>query len=218
MEQVRIFASCHNHSTYSDGEYTPETLARIAKNMGHGGIILTDHDTVNGYPFMKEAAEKYGLLTMVGCEFSTVYKNKGFHLCGFDFDTEHPEMKALLDKSSSIQTKRTELMFKWGLERGTLREGITWQDVLDDHPHHNYFCNNEVFASMLKRGIYRYDEYGDVIWVTDPVTGIGSAAVIRVIRPIEEWETTMYTVLLVIIPTLALCAASVVVTLRRRYR
>ena len=66
--------------------------------------------------------------------------------------------------------------------------------------------------------VYRYDEYGDVIWVTDPKTGVGSAAVIRVIRPIENWETTMYTILLVILPTLTLCAASVVVTLRRRYR
>lgn len=162
MEQVRIFASCHNHSTYSDGEYTPEVLARIAKNMGHGGIILTDHDTVNGYPFMKEAADKYGLKTMIGCEFSTAYGSKGFHLCGFDFDPEYPEMKKLLDLGSSIQTGRTELLFKWGLERGTLREGITWQDVLDDHPHHNYFCNNEVFDSMLKRGIYRSDEYDDI--------------------------------------------------------
>ena len=66
--------------------------------------------------------------------------------------------------------------------------------------------------------VYRYDEYGDVVWVTDPATGVGSAAIIRVIRPIEDWETTMYTVLLIILPTLTLCAAAVVVTLRRRYR
>jgi hypothetical protein len=162
MEQIRIFASCHNHSTYSDGEYTPEVLARIAKNMGHGGIILTDHDTVAGYPFMKAAAEKYGLKTMIGCEFSTCFKGRGFHLCGYDFDPTHPEMAELLRIGSMIQTKRTELLFKWGLERGSLREGITWQDVLDDHPNHTYFCNNEVFASYMKRGIYRYDEYDDV--------------------------------------------------------
>ena len=70
-------------------------------------------------------------------------------------------MRALLDKGALIQTKRTEILFKEGLERGSLREGVTWQDVLDDHPYHNYFCNNEVFATMLKRGIYRYDEYDE---------------------------------------------------------
>ena len=161
MEQVKIFASCHNHSTFSDGEYTPETLARIAWNLGHGGIILTDHDTVNGYPFMKAAAEKYGLKTMLGCEFTTEHNGRGFHLCGFDFDPEYPEMRELLNKGAMLQTKRTEIMFHEGLERGTLRAGVTWQEVLDEHPHHNYFCNNEVFASMLKRGIYRYDEYDE---------------------------------------------------------
>ncbi|MBR7096012.1 MAG: Gldg family protein, partial [Clostridia bacterium] len=49
--------------------------------------------------------------------------------------------------------------------------------------------------------LYRYDEYGKVIWVTDPNTGVGHAAVIRVIRPIEEWEKTLYAVLLILLPT-----------------
>lgn len=199
MENIRIFASCHNHSTFSDGEYTPEVLARIAKNMGHGGIILTDHDTVNGYPFMKAAAEKYGLKTMLGCEFSTTHKGRGVHLCGFDFDPAHPEMAELLRLGSMIQTKRTELLFKWGQERGTLRGGLTWQEVLDDHPHHSYFCNNEIFASYLKRGIYRYDEYDDVFLMPNfsyrlgyedkihEITGISyndilTAEVVRIVR------------------------------------
>ena len=162
----RVFASCHNHSTFSDGEWTPETLARTAKCMGHGGIILTDHDTTRGWRRMKAAADKYGLLTMVGCEFSTAElmpdgKLKGCHLLGFGFDPEYPEMKELLAFTSSIQTERSELLFKWGQERGSLRAGITWDDVLADHPEHDYFCNNEVFASFLKRGIYLYSEYDD---------------------------------------------------------
>ena len=51
-DDVKVFASCHNHSNFSDAEYSPETLARMAWNMGHGGIILTDHDTAKGYPFI----------------------------------------------------------------------------------------------------------------------------------------------------------------------
>ena len=164
MSDFKVFASCHNHSTFSDGEWTPEHLARAAKCMGHGGIILTDHDTVRGYPRMKAACERYGLLTMVGCEFSTADvmndgKLKGCHLLGFDFDTEHPEMRELLAYTSSVQTERTKLMFTWGQERGTLRQGVSWDDVLADHPEHDYICNNEVFASFLKRGIYLYAEY-----------------------------------------------------------
>ena len=168
MNDFRVFASCHNHSTFSDGEWTPEHLVRSAKCMGHGGFILTDHDTVRGYPRARAACEKYGLLTMVGCEFTTADtmsdgKMQSAHLLGFDFDPEFPEMKELLAFASSIQTSRTELMFKWGQERGTLREGLCWEDVLADHPEHDFICNNEVFASFLKRGIYLYDEYEDKV-------------------------------------------------------
>ncbi len=169
MSDFRVFASCHNHSTFSDGEWTPETLARLAKCMGHGGIILTDHNTVRGWPRMKAAADKYGLLTMVGCEFDTAERMpdgvlKGCHLLGFDFDPEYPEMHNFLAYTSSIATERCEQLFKWGQERGTLRGGITWEDVLADHPEHDYICNNTVFQSFLKRGIYLYSEYETEFW------------------------------------------------------
>lgn len=163
MNDFKVFASCHNHSTFSDGEWTPENLVRAAKCMGHGGFVLTDHDTVKGWPRTKAACEKYGLLTMTGCEFSTTEpigdRLRGCHLLGFDFDPEYPEMRDLLEFTSSIATERCELLFKWGQERGTLRMGVTWEDVVADHPEHDYICNNEVFASFMKRGIYLYSEY-----------------------------------------------------------
>ena len=98
MSTFRVFASCHNHSSFSDGDYSPELLVRMAKNMGHGGFILTDHDTVQGYPFVKAEAEKQGIKTMIGVELSTYHKMKdgrerGIHLLGFGFDPEHPALR-----------------------------------------------------------------------------------------------------------------------------
>ena len=63
MEDTRVFASCHNHSCFSDAAYTPEKLAQLAHSMGHGGIILTDHDTVKGTYFMNK---KYGIGFLLG--------------------------------------------------------------------------------------------------------------------------------------------------------
>ncbi|MBQ8583634.1 MAG: PHP domain-containing protein [Clostridia bacterium] len=168
MKDFKVFASCHNHSTYSDGEYTPDTLARIAKNLGHGGIILTDHDTVQGYPFMKEACDKYGLKTMMGAEFTTYHtmpdgRRRGIHLLGFDFDPEHEALRDFIPYAAGMQTDRSKILFRFAKESGEMREGVEWEDVLADHPNHNYFCNNEVFASFMKRGIYRYDEYDDFV-------------------------------------------------------
>ncbi len=164
MNNFRVFASCHNHSVFSDGEYTPEMLVRFAKCMGHGGIILADHDTIAGYQFIKKEAEAVGLLTMIGCEFTTYHKAKDgklldIHLLGYGFDPDNTGIKEIISYGSSVQTDRTHTMFEWGLERGTLRRGCSWDDVLSDHPYHNYICNNEVFASFLKRDIYKYSEY-----------------------------------------------------------
>ena len=164
MKDFKVFASCHNHSTFSDGEYTPRVLARMAKNLGHGGIILTDHDTVQGYPFIKEACDEYGLKTMIGVELSTFHtfadgKVRGIHLCGFDFDPDHPALRDFIPFCASIQTERSKLLFEWAKADGIIKGGVEWEDVLADHPHHNYICNNEIFASYMKRGIYRYDEY-----------------------------------------------------------
>ena len=55
---MKIFASCHNHSCFSDANYTPEELVQIAHDLGHGGIILTDHDTVSGTYFINSNDRK----------------------------------------------------------------------------------------------------------------------------------------------------------------
>ena len=60
MEHPKIFASCHNHSDFSDADMSPEELVALAHSLGHGGIILTDHDTVQGTYFINKAARKLG--------------------------------------------------------------------------------------------------------------------------------------------------------------
>lgn len=160
-KNAKIFASCHNHSCFSDGDYTPEKLVELAKELGHGGIILTDHDTVSGTYFINKAARKNGMKSILGCEFSTYYNNSGVHLLGFDFNPDNKRIKELLSYCSGIQTERSRVLFNWGLERGTLRDGITWQDVRDDSPYNTYICNNQIFKSYEKRGIYKHEEYED---------------------------------------------------------
>ena len=161
---MKIFASCHNHSCFSDANYTPEELVQIAHDLGHGGIILTDHDTVSGTYFINQAARKLGMKSILGCEFSTYFDGVGFHLLGFDFNPDHPEMKRLLEYLPSIQTSRSEMMFNMGLERGSLRKGVTWEEVREAFPYHDYICNNQVFEVMVKKGIYQREEYDEVFF------------------------------------------------------
>jgi len=161
MEEIKIFASCHNHSNFSDAEYTPEKLCNLAKGLGHGGIILTDHDTVRGTYFTKKEARKLGMKSILGCEFSTYHGNLGVHLLGFDFNPDNKAMAELLAYGSGVQTRRSELLFKWGIERGTLRDGLKWEDVCDAFPYNDYLCVDQVFSVMVEKGIYKPEEYDE---------------------------------------------------------
>lgn len=177
-KNAKIFASCHNHSTFSDADYTPEKLVELAHGLGHGGIILTDHDTVSGTYFINKEARKRGMKSILGCEFSTYHNGRNVHLLGFDFNPDNKRICEALAYGSGTQTDRTEILFRWGLERGTLREGITWQDVRDDNPYNDYICNNQVFKSYLKRGIYTHEEYED-FFRTNFRSGVHDEANIR---------------------------------------
>lgn len=154
-----LFANCHNHSTFSDGAHTPEKIVALAKSEGHGAVILTDHDTVKGSYFLMKEARRLGLLSLLGCEFSTRGFGSGFHLLGLDFDPENRDIRALLERTSRKQTERSRILFERGVARGTLREGISWQDVLDSYPNNDYFCNNQVFETFFNKGIYKREEY-----------------------------------------------------------
>ena len=109
-KNIRVFASCHNHSYFSDGDYSPEMMVKLSYNMGHGGFILTDHDTVKGTYFAHKEAKRWGLKTVLGCEFSTFHKGVGVHLLGFDFnvalaDETYPIDVSLLDYISEINAE-----------------------------------------------------------------------------------------------------------------
>ena len=155
-----IFANMHNHSTFSDGRYTPEELAAMAKREGYGAIVLTDHDTVRGTYFMQKAARKEGLLSILGCEFSTVGMGTDLHLLGFDFNPDEPEMQRLLWHCSQKQTQRTKLLFQWAVEKENIK-GITWEEVEKAFPFNDYFCNEHVFAVLLEKGIRKNTEFNE---------------------------------------------------------
>lgn len=158
-----MFANCHLHSTYSDGVYTPQQLVTMARQLGHRALVLTDHDTVKGSHRMDKAARSAGLWSMLGCEFIVKGAETGFHLLGYDFDAEHAAMRDLIHRTSSRHRERCHLLFEQGLQNGTLRRGVTWQEVLDASPDNDFFYYTQVFALMEARGIYRHEEYVDFI-------------------------------------------------------
>jgi len=73
-----IIADLHNHSTASDGEYSPTELVAKAKELGLKAVGLTDHDTIEGLDEAIQAGEKLGIKVVPGVEVSLAFKRSHF--------------------------------------------------------------------------------------------------------------------------------------------
>ena len=78
MSSRKIIADLHNHSTASDGEYTPSELVQHAHEIGLNTIALTDHDTIAGLDEALRAGQKSGIKVIPGLEVSLRFRRSYF--------------------------------------------------------------------------------------------------------------------------------------------
>ena len=159
-----MYANLHNHTTHSDGVYTPTELVKVAKDEGYGAVAAADHDTVTANAEVKEACEKEGMETVFGCEFYAMCKKyegyfSDYHLVGFGFDPNHPDMKEYLRKRSESQSEGCEYKFELAMREGKLPKGITWQEIVDYNKGITWLCNDHVFAAMHAKGLVTEKEW-----------------------------------------------------------
>ena len=157
IENMKPYANLHLHSTHSDGVYSPTEMVTVAKNEGYGAIAITDHDTASAYGELKAACDKEGLECLFGVEF-TVTKPSYFHILGFEFDPEYPEMKEYLRIMALRQTDNTKQCFDAAVSLGNI-SGITWEEVLEYNVGIPWLCNNHVFRAMQNKGLIEESEY-----------------------------------------------------------
>lgn len=74
------YCDLHNHSTFSDGSFTPKELVDYACEKGLSAIALTDHNTVEGIDPFVSACESAGIDYIFGSELTTDYKGNEVHL------------------------------------------------------------------------------------------------------------------------------------------
>lgn len=100
----------HNHTSYSDGLYTPKELLEIAKREHVDCFALTDHDSVFGCEVIQAYAKEYNIHVLSGMELSTDYKGHSVHIvCLFKKNIVPRE---LIDFSHSKKEERKERAIK----------------------------------------------------------------------------------------------------------
>ncbi|MGL5677060.1 MAG: PHP domain-containing protein [Cellulosilyticaceae bacterium] len=86
----------HVHSNRSDGTFSPEEVAHLAKEAGLRAIALTDHDTLEGVKACMETGASIGLEVIPGIELSGDFHGKEIHIIGYFIDSENMMLKDTL--------------------------------------------------------------------------------------------------------------------------
>ena len=73
-----FIADLHNHTTASDGEYSPTELVNHAAALGLRAVGVTDHDTLNGLDEALAAGDAAGIRVVPGVEVSLRFKRPYF--------------------------------------------------------------------------------------------------------------------------------------------
>ncbi|HUM72068.1 MAG TPA: PHP domain-containing protein, partial [Chloroflexota bacterium] len=74
----QFVADLHNHTTASDGEYTPTELVRAAAELGLRAVGVTDHDTLAGLDEALAAGHEAGIRVVPGVEVSLRFRRPYF--------------------------------------------------------------------------------------------------------------------------------------------
>ncbi|MDN6859534.1 PHP domain-containing protein [Pseudomonas sp. CAN2814] len=100
----------HCHSTASDGQLSPTALVERAHGRGVRVLALTDHDTLDGLPEARRAAQALGMQLVDGVEVSCTWGGATIHVLGYGFDaTAEPLVKALGDLHRARWTRAEEI-------------------------------------------------------------------------------------------------------------
>jgi len=95
----------HVHTTYSDGDMTPEEMVAEAASMGLAGIAITDHDEIGGIEIARAAAPQ-GFQVIPGVELSTSDGKTDLHILGYFIDTTNEELVRYLKVFRDARLRR----------------------------------------------------------------------------------------------------------------
>ena len=80
-----MLADLHMHSYYSDGTMSPREIVEDAKKRNVQLIAITDHNVLDSYTELKEAAEEFGINVIRGVEIDARFEDIVVHILAYNF-------------------------------------------------------------------------------------------------------------------------------------
>jgi predicted metal-dependent phosphoesterase TrpH len=100
----------HCHSICSDGLLPADAVARRAAANGVDMLALTDHDSLDGLPAARAAAEEEGMIFINGVEISIEWGGLQIHILGLNFDPADAVLDSGLAEIRSGRIARAQRM------------------------------------------------------------------------------------------------------------
>lgn len=100
-----------SHSIHSDGTLPAADVIAHAAASGAELVALTDHDTIDGVPEAREAAERHGIALSPAAELSAVHgAHEDLHILGYELDDGDDDLKAILQDFRGDRARRIDEM------------------------------------------------------------------------------------------------------------
>jgi hypothetical protein len=150
----------HIHTTFSDGDHTPEEVVKIAAETGVKALAITDHDTIDGLSRGYAAAQNAGIEFLGGIEIS-VSGNQELHILGYGINPKNPELLAKCTEFKNLRIERisriTEYLCSYNIK-------ITKQDIMFFAGNHEFVGRPHIATALVKHGYARdireaFDKY-----------------------------------------------------------
>lgn len=103
-EKHEKYIDLHSHTSYSDGELSPDELIKLAKNNNVEILAITDHDTVEGVKNITYRPDDIQIIN--GIELSAKVDVGTMHILGYDIDIENKDLnnKLVELRNNSVNT------------------------------------------------------------------------------------------------------------------
>ncbi len=146
----------HVHTTFSDGDYSPSEVVRLAKQKGIGLIAITDHDECRGFGDVKEET---GIKVLPGIELAARFEGE-VHVLGLGIDWQSEPLLRHIERVVNLRRDRAAGIIKKLRKAGI---DITVKDVENEclggvmgRPHIAAALVNKGHASSVKEAFKAY--------------------------------------------------------------
>ena len=104
----------HLHSSFSDGALTPDALVQSVIEHRLFAFSLTDHDTIDGIPHVRQAlsktAQDWTVIFIAGVEMSARFDDREVHILGYFTEDRPPSLTQYLACQVKERRIRNEAM------------------------------------------------------------------------------------------------------------